>query len=60
MEPALCKLEVDPRRSETEPRFRLELEALRSEVDPLRSELEPLRSKRLLERRTPRAPLLFW
>ena len=59
MDPALCKLEVDPRRSETEPLLRLELEALRSEVDPLRSELEPLRSNRLLDRSTPRAPLLF-
>jgi len=59
MEPALCKLEVELRRSDTEPLFRLELEALRSEVDPLRSEVEPLRSKRLLDRSTPRAPLLF-
>jgi len=59
MEPALCKFEVEPRRSETEPLFRLELDALRSEVDPLRSELDPLRSKRLLDRSTPRAPLLF-
>ena len=60
MEPALCKLEVDPRRSETEPRFKLVLEALRSEVDPLRSELDPLRSNKLLDRSAPRAHLLFW